>query len=154
MDFIKSHKMALGVGAVCLVLLVLAGSAFYKLMFPSNAENANGQRLSNAKEVDQAIIEQILGEIKENKDVVSATYNKNIRILKFFIDTTSMKLEDAKKLADVITSKLNSEVLDYYDIEVFLTQKDNKEYPSIGTHAKGGTEFVWSYNGVDKDEEK
>lgn len=162
MKFIKSHKTAIVITTICLILVVLAGVAFYKLMFPSNAEDANGDRLVNAPEVDQAIIEQILGGIKENKGVVSATYNKNVRILKFIIDTKDMKLNNAKKLVSVIENKLNNEVLEYYDIEVFLTQENGKDYPCIGYRAKGidtkDTKeedkhvFKWSYNGVGKNE--
>ena len=152
MNFIKKHKIAIIVFTICLILFVIASITMYKLMFPSN-EDINGDRTIGDPGVDSAVIAKILGELKENKIVVDATYNKNVRILKFFIDTKEKtKLDKAKKLTDIIYDNLNEDVRSYYDIEVYLTQKNNENYPAIGYCFKGNDYFSWNYNGVGKDE--
>jgi len=151
MNFIKSHKVASVIVLICLILFVVAGMAFYKMMFPSSADDVNGDRLVNAVAVDEAVVNQIISELEKSDEVSKVTYNKNVRILKFFITTKEgTKLDSAKKLPKVIQEKLSSEVLKYYDVEVFLKQDNNDEYPAIGYLFKGSKDFSW--NGVGKNE--
>ena len=60
MNFIKEHKIAIIVISVCLILIILAGLSISKMMFPSSAEDINGDRLVNAVAVEPEKINQIL----------------------------------------------------------------------------------------------
>ena len=109
MNFIKEHKIAIIVISVCLILIILAGLSISKMMFPSSAEDINGDRLVNAVAVEPEKINQILTELKGKSSVIDVTYNKNIRILKFLISfKPDTKLEHAKKLTSIITSNLTN----------------------------------------------
>lgn len=153
MNFIKEHKIAIIVISVCLILIILAGLSISKMMFPSSAEDINGDRLVNAVAVEPEKINQILTELKGKSSVIDATYNKNVRILKFFISFKSdTKLEDAKKLTSIITSNLTNDILNYYDIEVFL-EADNNEFPAIGQCFKGKKTFYFNGDGGLEDEQ-
>lgn len=153
MNFIKEHKIAIIVISVCLILIILAGLSISKMMFPSSAEDINGDRLVNAVAVEPEKINQILTELKGKSSVIDATYNKNVRILKFFISFKSdTKLEDAKKLTSIIASNLTNDILNYYDIEVFL-EADNSEFPAIGQCFKGEKTFYFNGDGGLEDEQ-
>ena len=152
MNFIKEHKIAIIVISVCLILIILAGLSISKMMFPSSAEDINGDRLVNAVAVEPEKINQILTELKGKSSVIDVTYNKNIRILKFLISfKPDTKLEDAKKLTSIITSNLTNDILNYYDIEVFL-EADNSEFPAIGQCFKGEKTFYFNGDGELEDE--
>lgn len=152
MNFIKEHKIAIIVISVCLILIILAGLSISKMMFPSSAEDINGDRLVNAVAVEPEKITQILTELKGKSSVIDVTYNKNIRILKFLISfKPDTKLEDAKKLTSIITSNLTNDILNYYDIEVFL-EADNSEFPAIGQCFKGEKTFYFNGDGGLEDE--
>ena len=152
MNFIKEQKIAIIVISVCLILIILAGLSISKMMFPSSAEDINGDRLVNAVAVEPEKINQILTELKGKSSVIDVTYNKNIRILKFLISfKPDTKLEDAKKLTSIITSNLTNDILNYYDIEVFL-EADNSEFPAIGQCFKGEKTFYFNGDGGLEDE--
>lgn len=152
MNFIKEHKIAIIVISVCLILIILAGLSISKMMFPSSAEDINGDRLVNAVAVEPEKINQILTELKGKSSVIDVTYNKNIRILKFLISfKPDTKLEDAKKLTSIIISNLTNDILNYYDIEVFL-EADNSEFPAIGQCFKGEKTFYFNGDGGLEDE--
>lgn len=153
MNFIKEHKIAIIVITVCLILIILAGLSISKMMFPSSAEDINGDRLINAVTINQEDIDKVLTKLKDKSSVVDATYNKNVRILKFFISFKSdTKLEDAKKITSIITSNLTNDILNYYDIEVFL-EADNSEFPAIGQCFKGEKTFYFNGDGGLEDEQ-
>ena len=153
MNFIKKHKIAIIVITICLILIILAGLSISKMMFPSSAEDINGDRLINAPLINQEDIDKVLTELKGKSSVVDATYNKNVRILKFFISFKSnTKLEDAKKITSIITSNLTNDILNYYDIEVFL-EADNSEFPAIGQCFKGEKTFYFNGDGGLEDEQ-
>lgn len=153
MNFIKEHKIAIIVITVCLILIILAGLSISKMMFPSSAEDINGDRLINAPLINQEDIDKVLTKLKDKSSVVDATYNKNVRILKFFISFKSdTKLEDAKKITSIITSNLTNDILNYYDIEVFL-EADNSEFPAIGQCFKGEKTFYFNGDGGLEDEQ-
>lgn len=152
MNFIKNHKIAIIVITLCLILIVLALISVSKMMFPSSVDDINGNRLINEVYIDSNSIEKILSELKSKKSVTEVTYNKNVRILKFIITFESnTKLKDAKKTTDVIISNLSSDVLDYYDVEVFL-KADNDEFPAIGQCFKGSKTFYFNGEGGLEDE--
>lgn len=144
MNFIKNHKIAVIVITLCLILIVLALISISKMMLPSSSD-INGNRLANEIYIDSDSIEKILNKLKSDDDVIDATYNKNIRILKFFITFESnTKLEDAKKTSDIILSNLSNEILDYYDVEVFLS---SESFTAIGQCFKGSKTFYFNGDG-------
>lgn len=157
MEFIKKHKTQFIVGIVCLILLVLAFFAVYRMFYPSSSKSVYGDRLENAPEIDNAVIEKIKNEITDSNLVEEITYETKVATMKFFIDVKSdTKLEEAKQLSEIILDNLSTKVIDFYDIEIFFTDPsgENTSYPLIGYHSKKSTEFNWVDNVVEGDDDE
>ena len=127
--------------------------AIYRMFYPSN-ESVYGDRLDNAPELDNAVIEQIKNKITDTGLIEEVKYETNVAVMKFFISVKdSTKLEDAQKLSDIILETLSTKVINFYDIEVYLTNENNEQYPSIGYHSKSASSFSWINNVGEEDEE-
>lgn len=157
MEFIKKHKAQFIVGVVCLILLILAFFAVYRMFYPSSSKSVYGSRLENAPEIDNAVIEKIKNEIIDSDLALEVTYETKVATMKFFIDVKSdTKLEEAKPLSQIILDSLSTKVIDFYDIELFFTvpSGENTNYPLIGYHSKSSTEFSWVDNVAEGDEDE
>lgn len=157
MEFVKKHKSVVVVTLICLVLFILAFLAVYRMFYPSNSKSVYGNRLDNAPLIDNAVIEKIKKEIVATDLVEEISYSTNVAIMKFFIDVKAdTKVEKAKDLTSIILNNLSTKVIAFYDIEVYFTEKTekNSNYPLIGYHSKNATEFSWAGNvSGDLDEE-
>ena len=128
---------------IIVALLALIGITIYNLLVTSG--NVNGKRLNDAVEVDNVVISKIKDELSNSGNVSKVESNTNIKTIKFFI-TTDAKSEDAMKKASIITDNLNEKVINYYDIEVYFINQDNKDFPIIGYHSKNLKTFNWVLN--------
>ena len=149
MEFIKNHKATVAVAIVCFILVILAGFAVYRMFYPSSDKSVYGDRLENAPEIDNAVIEQIKNEMEKTGLITSVEYKTNVRTMKFFVDVkTSTKIKDAEKIATIILEKLSTKVIGFYDITIYFTQTDgsSEEYPAIAYHSKDSEAFHWVTN--------
>lgn len=158
MNFIKTHQKTTIAIVACLILIILAMFAIYRMFYPNSSKSVYGDRTKNAPEIDQAVVERIKDNI-ENKGLTNSVSEKvNGPIIKFFIDTkkgTSVK--DAQDLTIIITDNFSTSILQYYDIEVYITQKEDEivnEFPMIGYHSKDAEEFTFVLNKVGATDEK
>lgn len=146
MKFIEEHKTSLIITLVCIILFVLMFIAVYSMFNPTSDKSLYGGRLDNEVEVPSNIIDEIKNEISSSDIVNSTSYNKNVKILKFFIEVKdNTKIKDAQKLASIITDKLDKQVLSYYDIEVYF-KGNGDDYPAIGYHSKNASNFTFTIN--------
>ena len=153
MKFIKKNKTVVIVAIICLVLVILMGVAIYRMFYPSN-DSAYGNRLENAPEIDNAVIEQIKNKIIDSNLVEEVNYNTNVTTMKFFIKAKDdAKIEKVQALSDIILDTLSTKIVSFYDIEIYLTNENNASYPSIGYHSKNADSFSWTNNVGDENEE-
>ena len=153
MNFVKKNKTTVIVAIICLVLVMLMGLAVYRMFYP-NSGSVYGDRLDNAPEIDNAVIEQIKTKITEKDYVEEVKYETNVVVIKFFVSVKDgTKLKDAQKIGDIILDTLSTKVLGFYDVEVYLTNENDSSYPSIGYHSKNAEQFNWIDNTGDKNEE-
>ena len=153
MKFMKKNKTIVIVGIICLVLFILMAFAVYRMFYPSSG-SVYGDRLDNAPEIDNAVIEQIKSKIMDSNLVEEVKHETNVAVMKFFISVKdSTKLDDAQKLGDIILDTLSTKVTSFYDIEIYLTNENNEQYPSIGYHSKSASSFSWTNNVGEEDEE-
>ena len=153
MKFMKKNKTIVIVGIICLVLFILMAFAIYRMFYPSSG-SVYGDRLDNAPEIDNAVIEQIKNKINDTNLIEEVQYETNVVTMKFFISVKdSTKLADAQKLGDIILDTLSTKVTNFYDIQIYLTNEKNDEYPSIGYHSKNASSFSWIDNVGEEDEE-
>lgn len=153
MKYIEKNKTAVIVGVICLVLFILMAFAIYRMFYPSNG-SVYGDRLDGAPEIDKAVIEKIKNQIVDTNLVEEVNYETNVVTMKFFVSVKdSTKLDDAKKIGDIILDTLSTKVINFYDIEIYLTNEKNEEYPAIGYHSKNASSFSWIDNVGEEDEE-
>ena len=144
--FIKNHKKTCIVGGIFLLLLLIFFIVFF--IVPLFKTNNYGDRLEGIEDypVTKSAVNKVTDALEENENVDDVRYNNEGRILNFIVTINKdMALEDAKSLANVVSDNLNKKTKKYYDIEVFLTTKEDSDiYPVIGYHAKGAKEFSFS----------
>ena len=157
MKFIKKHITAIIVIFICLLLMIFAAFAVYRMFYPSNNKSVYGKRLDEAPEIKNELISEIKNEISEFESVNSISYSKVAVTMKFFVDVKeNVKIADAKKIGDSILSKLDSAITGFYDVEIYLTQKEGEfeEYPAIGHHSKSSEQISWVLNKDGESNEK
>ena len=153
MNFIKKNKNAFIVGLICVILLFLMVFAIYRMFYPSN-DSVYGARLENAPKIDNAVIEQIKAEIMNTNLAKEVNYETNVAIMKFFVTVNdNVDLSETQKFADIILELLSNKIIDFYDIEIFLTNENNDDYLAIGYHSKNAEEFSWISNVGESNEE-
>lgn len=146
MKFIKEHKTGLIVGIVCLALAILVFVAVYSMFNPSNSKDIYGSRLDNEIAVSDNDVENVKTKLNETGIVNTITYNKNVRIIKFIINVKDdTEVEDSYELGNVILENFSKEILEYYDVEVYVTSNTDS-YPMIGYCSKNADIFTWTLN--------
>lgn len=146
MKFIKEHKTGIIVGVVCLILAILVFVAVYSMFNPSNSKGIYGSRLDNEVVVSDSDIENIKTKLNETSIVNTITYNKNVRIIKFIINVKDdTEIEESYKLGNLILENFSKEILNYYDVEVYVTSNTDN-YPIIGYCSKNADTFTWTLN--------
>lgn len=148
--FIKNNKKASIIGGIILIFVILL-IILLMFMFPSISDNNYGDRLDDIE--SHKITESNISEIKEailSKDGVSkVTYNKEGRILNFIITFDgTVDIDTAKGYADEVTDKISKKNLKYYDIQVYLDSKEEKDgFPNVGYRHKTAGDFSWGNAG-------
>ncbi len=157
MKFIKKYRTILILLVVCLLLMVLAAFAVYRMFYPSNDKSVYGDRLNGAPTITEDIINKIKEEIEDYDFVESFKYRTSVKTMVFNIDVASgTKIDKAQKLSEEIINNLTSDIIDFYDISLYLTQKDGDsvDYPAIGYSSKGSKNFMWTLNKEVSDSEE
>lgn len=157
MKFIKKHLTAIIVTFICLLLVILAAFAVYRMFYPSNDKSVYGNRLDNAPEISSEMISKIKEKMINSEIVNTIDYNTTVKTMKFYVDVKdNTKIESAKKLSNIVIENLTDDIINFYDISIYLTQKNGKmkEYPAIGYHSKGDDKFNWVINKEVEDSEE
>ena len=144
--FIHTHKKGcLITGGIILALLIILFTIFF--IAPALKNNNYGDRLQGIEnhKVSQSTINTIKQKLKNENGVTKVTYNIEGRILNFTVETDgSIDYESAKAYTKDITDNISSKNKKYYDIQIFLTSKENKEgFPNAGYKSKSSEDFSW-----------
>lgn len=159
MNFIKKHLTAIIVTLVCLILLVLAGYAVYRMFYPSNDKSVHGDRGVGAPTITDTDFATVSEKIYDTDLVNKISHNisSSNTTIKFFIDVKAdTKIKDAKEIEDIVLENFSADVIEFYDITINLTQKEGNmvDYPAIGQKAKNSKVFNWVLNKEVSDSEE
>lgn len=149
MKFIKKHKVLLIVIAICLILLVLMFFGIKNAFFANAGNSKFGNRLEGIEKYPIENIDEIKKMLSDTEFVNDVKYNLEGRRMDFIIDVNDdVDLITSRSLADKIAEKLSDEIKAFYDIEVFLTSKNEESelYPTIGHKHKTSAAFQWNVN--------
>ena len=129
------------------------GFTVYRMFYPSSG-SIYGDRLDNAPEIDNAVIEQIKNKMMDTNLVEEVKYETKVATMKFFVTVKdNTKLKDAQKLDKIVLDTLSTKITNFYDIQISLINESNDDYPSIGYHSKSASSFSWIDNVGEEDEE-
>lgn len=151
MKFIKKHKVLLIVIAVCLILLILMFFGIKKAFFANAGGSKYGNRLDGIENypIDNKTIDEIKQILNDIEFVNDVKYNLEGRRMDFVIDVNDdVDLITSRSLADKIAEKFSDEIKSFYDIQVYLTSKNEESelYPTIGYKHKKSAVFQWNVN--------
>lgn len=146
-DFFMKYKKLIIILVITLIFVV-ALICLYNFFAPDYKKSLYGNRLESIEKhkVSSKMIDKIEKNIKELEYIKSFNYNLKGKIMNFVIgvnDETSLK--DSKKVWDIIVEELEEKHTEYYDIQVFLIEKEESEvYPVIGYKHKTSDEIIWT----------
>lgn len=152
MNVIKRHKWLAIIGSLSLILIVVMGAIFAKMIF-SNGESEYGERLNGLVKVDKNIISEVIKDVEENENVEDI----EIRIQGKIIYTTikfnaGTKMDAAKEIANETLTKYSDKIIKYYDFGYFIVEnvEDDKEteeveegFISVGTKHPDNEKISW-----------
>ena len=153
MEMIKRHK---GLAIICLlaaILLLIIFIIFSRMIF-SNGNTEYGDRLDNIVEVKQSVIKEVIGKTKEYEEVENITVRTQGKIIYTTITFTEKTSKDkAKEIAANTLESYSEEIIECYDFEFILTQKErlNEEgkdeaFTIAGTKHPKREKISWTRN--------
>ena len=145
---LKGNKYTI-IAIVIFIALLGLGFGLYKYMFPNIGKPTYGNRLDGIEEVMPS--EKDFQDLKEalEKESIVLNFSSSVsgKTLNFVVKVkTGTKVANAKKLCDTIASKFSKEQKEYFDLQVFLVNENEKEagYPIIGYMEKKESKFSFS----------
>lgn len=146
------------IGSIVVIALIVVIGVALKIVIGGNSKGVYGNRLDGIENyaISDSKIEEIKTKILENKECEKITYNKQGRILKFFLTVTKdTGVTTAQRLGDNIVDSFSETELGYYDVTIYVESGENTEpYPMIGYKNKNEKAISWTVNkGEVKDEE-
>lgn len=153
MKLIKRHK---GLAIICLltlILLIIMFAIFSRIIF-TGEDSEYGDRLNRLVKIDKEVINKIIEEteeLKEVEDITIRTQGKIIYTTITFTETTTKK--KAKEIGNKTLTYYDEEVTGYYDFQYFLTQnievedeEEDKSFTIAGTKHPDNEKISWTNN--------
>lgn len=150
MEFFKRNKVTVIIGTIFLVIMIAAGIALVKLVYPDSKKDLYGNRLDGIEEVliEDVKIEEIKQSLTDTGKVNTVTYDLKGRLVNFIVDVKKdIDKVTSRALTDKILTSFTEEQKNFYDFQVFLTSVEDETseiYPMIGYKHKTTVNFVWT----------
>lgn len=150
MEFFKRNKVTVIIGTIFLVIMIAAGIALVKLVYPDSKKDLYGNRLDGIEEVliEDVKIEEIKQSLTDTGKVNTVTYDLKGRLVNFIVDVKKdTDKVTSRALTDKILTSFTEEQKNFYDFQVFLTSIEDETseiYPMIGYKHKTTVNFVWT----------
>ena len=150
MEFFKKNKVVIILGGIFVLIMVATLIAGIHLLYPDGKISKYGNRTDGIENVPihDDKVESIKSSLMETQKVVEVTYNLEGRLINFIVDVVpETDIVSAKALSDKILLAFNEQEKAYYDMQLYITCKDDAEseiYPIIGYKHKTSMNFVWT----------
>ncbi len=153
MNLIKRHK---GLAVICfltLILLIVLFAIFSRMIF-STGKTEYGDRLKNIVEIKKNVLDDVKSSTEEYEEVEEVTIRIQGKIVYTIIKVTEATSKDrAKEIAAKTLEKYSKEVIDCYDFEFIINQKEqldeegnDKSYTIAGTKHPSKENISWTRN--------
>ena len=122
MNIIKRHQGLAIVCALTLVLLLVIGAIFSKMLF-SSKKGEYGDRLDGIEEIKESTLKEVKTSISEHEEVEEVTVRIQGKIVYTnIVFGESVSLDKAKEIANASLEKYDEETIETYDFEFLLSQ--------------------------------
>ena len=148
MDFMKKHKMKLILLGILILVFIISLFAIVSLLYPDLRKDIYGNRLSGISDVkiSNQVITKVKDDLNFSKIVVNTDYVLKGKLINFIVKVKKdTNINDAKKLPDIILESIEDKIQEYYDIQVIITE-ENEKYPIMAYKHKTSKTFVWTNN--------
>lgn len=153
MNLIKRHKGLAIIGGLTLILLIVLFAIFSRMIF-STGKTEYGDRLKNIVEIKKSVLDDVKKSTEEYEEVEEANVRIQGKIVYTVIKVTEATSKDkAKEIAAKTLEKYSKEVIDCYDFEFIINQKEqldeegnDKSYTIAGTKHPNKESISWTKN--------
>jgi len=158
MEFIKRHWFKLTLIILFLAMLIIGVFAVLKFLYPDSRKDEYGNRLIGIEDVviEDKTVDEIKDKISANEFVTKVSYILKGKLINFTIEVVqNTDKNTAKTLVNNITEVFNTEIKEFYDIQVLIIEKQekteeetekNSNYPIFAYKHKTSKNFVWTNN--------
>lgn len=150
MKVIQRHKGLVIVCFLTLILLIVIGVIFSKMLFGDKA-STYGDRLTGIVKLDAKIDDKITKDYLDKKEVSDITLRVQGKIIYVTINfQKGTKLDTAKEIATKVIEYYDEEAVDYYDFGFFLiedtdqTDEKNTGFIVAGTKIPDKKGIKWT----------
>ena len=143
--FVKENKIMTSIIGIIIIFIIVVGITV-KAFFPSG--NSYGNRLDGIEkyEMTKETISKLEKEITDDEDVSKTKISIKGRLINVIINVESADLDDMQNFCKQKLDLFEEEELNYYDIQFYLIDETNDDYPSIGYKHKTSDKIVWNKN--------
>lgn len=133
------------------MVLILLCALIYNLVMPSTGTPVYGDRLDGIEDVKISAkdLKDLEEKFEKNSNVEEADVSISGKTVNAIVTVNSKtSVNNAKKLADVLTDFLDKDQVKFYDLQIFIKNEDekNKNYPIIGYKNIKSSGFSYSYS--------
>lgn len=142
--FIVKNRVLVTLFVIIFICLVFALYFGIKLFWGDTSSNSYGTRLDVISDikVDDSKVKEYLN---KNENVSLVEVDTKGRIIYVMVELSKdIKVSEAKSLCKGSLTSFSDDVLKYYEIEYFVTKKDSKNYPIVGSKGKNKKAISWS----------
>lgn len=150
MKFIKKNKFKIVIICIVSIILLTSSYSIARLLFPNLNTPIYGNRTEGIEKVkiDDKKKADIVSNIKKDDNVAGVSMNIGGTLIDIIIDVEStVDVDTAKNVGVEVLNELTTKEKDFYDIQVFITQKGNSSnnlFPIIGYKHKYSSNLVWT----------
>ena len=138
---IRNNKVLLVLLGILLVCIIAIGILFYKFFYAGAGGTKYGNRLNGIENYPLSSL------YSDNSKVGTVKVNTEGRVIYVDIDfKESLKVNEAKSLAEKALEKIGENNLTYYDVHFILTysgEEENENFPLFGAKSSNSLKVVW-----------
>lgn len=149
LKFLKKHIIAIIIIVILLIIGIAGAILTIQILGVGKGGTIYGNRLDGIEKVGlkDETLKKIATEMEKNEYVKSVTQRVEGRTINFTVDVAKeTSVENAKKVTAPILPALTDEEKAFYDIQIFVTCKDDAEneiYPLNGYKHRTSSDFFW-----------
>lgn len=146
---IRNNKVLLVLLGILLVCIIVIGILFYKFFYAGVGGTKYGNRLNGIENypLSSNLQDEIKSLYSDNSKVGTVKVNTEGRVIYVDIDfKETLKVNEAKSLAEKALEKIGENNLTYYDVHFILTysgEEENDNFPLFGAKSSNSLKVVW-----------